>query len=125
MVVLVLVQEGAGEAWWGGRIRRVRRSSTLHQQQLLTGLRLLTNCQGRRSHTTQSAPLHTHTHIQKCANTWMVPQNIKEKHYTAGKLLKRSFFPRIHLSLLGFQVLPVMCLHWLRDLLTGLEELFA
>lgn len=61
-MVLVLVQEGAGEAWWGGRIRRVRRSSTLHQQQLLTGLRLLTNCQGRRSHTTQSAPLHTHTH---------------------------------------------------------------
>lgn len=63
------MQEGAGEAWWGGRIRRVRRSSTLHQQQLLTGLRLLTNCQGRRSHTTQSALLRTHTHTYRNVQT--------------------------------------------------------
>lgn len=52
---------GSFEAGWGGRIRRVRRSSTLHHQQLLTGPCLLTNCQGWRSPPHASHSL-THTH---------------------------------------------------------------
>lgn len=134
----VVVVVGVREAGWGGRIRRVRRSSTLHHRQLLTGLCLLTNCQGWRSRSTCLRRLH-------CANVWQdettitcVP-NAPTARYAASCECKQSAGAwrehrstetvgfsqqKLYIFALSLCLVPVICLHWLLDLLTGLSGLF-